>query len=178
MMPNIQMNKNLSMTYQKMLEISIMLITLTNKEMFFQQATNMTHKVKLTSKMLLCNQETERTQLCSLKVNKDTSFQKMLRTYQTSTMITNKEMFSPLDINMVLKVKHISKITQCNQEMESIQLCSLKINTSFQRMLKTYLTLTTITNKEMFSQQVTSMIHKAKPISRITQCNQEMENIQ
>jgi hypothetical protein len=75
---------------------------------------------------------------------------------------------------MVHKAKLISKITPCNQEIVTdIQLCSLNTSTTFQKTPKTYQILTTISNREMLFQQVTSTVHKIKPISKITPCNQE-----
>jgi hypothetical protein len=127
MMPNIhKTNKCLSMTYQKMPETSLMLITITSKEMFFPQVITMIHKAKLIPRIMPCNQAMESTQLCSHKVKKDMIFQKMLETSQTLTMITNREMFFQVDISMTHKAKLISKIMLCNQEMENIQLCLMK----------------------------------------------------
>jgi len=179
-MPNIQetANNNPSTIYQRMLEIFQMLTMITSKEMLYQQDTTMIHKAKLTFRMLLCNQEMENTQLLLLKVNQDIISQRMLRTYQTLTMTTNKEMLSPLDINMILKVKLITRMLLCNQVMENIQSCSLNISTTFQRTPKTYQMLTTITNREMWFQLVTSMILKAKLITRMLLCNQVMADIQ
>jgi hypothetical protein len=177
MMPNIQMkNKNLSMTYLKMLETSQMLTMIINKEMFFPLVTTMTHRAKLILKMH--PQTTERTQLCSHRVKKVMIFLKTLVISQTLIMITNREILSLLDIIMTLKAKLISKITPCNQEMESTQLCSLKINMISQKMLKTSQMLLMIINKETFSPLVTTMILKAKLISKTMQCSQEMESTQ
>jgi hypothetical protein len=109
-----------------------------------------------------------------LKVNQDIIFLKMLRIYQILTTIINREMFFQLDINMVHKAKPILKMLLFNQEIVTdIQLCSLNTSTTSQRTPKTYQTPTTITNREMFFQQVTSTIHRAKLTSKITLCNQE-----
>jgi hypothetical protein len=110
-----------------------------------------------------------------LKVNQDIIFLKMLRIYQILTTIINREMFFQLDINMVHKAKLILKMLLCNLEIVTdIQLCSLNTSMTFQRTPKTYLTPTTITNREMFFQQVTSTTHRAKLTSKITLCNQEI----
>jgi len=82
-------SNNKSMTYQKMQEIYQMLTTIINKEMFYLLDTNMTHRVKLISRMQLSNQETVNIQLCSL--NKNITFQKMLKTSLMLIMIINKE---------------------------------------------------------------------------------------
>ena len=61
-------NKKAAMFYQKTHKIYQMLITITNKETLLQLAINMTHKAKLISKTLLCNQViVTDIQLCSTK---------------------------------------------------------------------------------------------------------------
>jgi hypothetical protein len=49
-----------------------------------------------------------------------------------------------------------------------------KVNIIYQKMHKIFQMLTMITNREMLFQQVINMTHKAKLISKITQCNQEI----
>lgn len=156
-----------------MLETIQTLTTITNKEMSIQLDTNMIHRTKPITKMLPCNQVMASTQLCSLKVNQDMIFQRMLRTYLTLIITTNREMFYLLDTSMTHKAKLTLKTMLCNQVIATdIQSCSLKISTTFLWMLEICQTLITITNKEMFFQQVTNTIHRAKLISKIMLCNQ------
>lgn len=102
--------------------------------MFFQLDTSMIHKAKLIIKTQLCNQEMVNTQLCL--VNRNTTYQRMLRIYLMSTTTTNKETWFQQVINMIHRVKLIIKMQLCNQEMVNIQLCLVKkkiknlINTS------------------------------------------------
>ena len=129
-----------------MRRIYLMLTMITNKETWSQLVINMILKIKLTTKMLLCNQEMEDTQLCS--VNRNIIYQKMLKTFQTQIMIINKEMFFQLDTSTIHRAKLIIKTQLCNQEMVNIQLCSVNRNITYQRMLRIYLMSITTTNKE------------------------------
>ena len=157
----------------KMLRIFLTPTTINNREMFFQQVTITAHRAKLTSKTLLCNQEiVTDIQLCSL--NTSSTSQKTPKTYLTPTTINNREMFFQQVTITAHRTKHTSKTLLCNQEIVTdIQLCSLNTSTTSQRTPKTYQTPTTITNREMFFQQVTSTTHRAKLTSKITLCNQE-----
>lgn len=133
-LPNIQVttNKSLNTTYQRMLETIQTLTTITNKEMSIQLDTNMIRRTKPITKMLPCNQVMASTQLCSLKVNQDMIFQRMLRTYLTLIITTNREMFYLLDTSMTHKAKLTLKTMLCNQVIATdIQSCSLKISTTF-----------------------------------------------
>jgi hypothetical protein len=47
----------------------------------------------------------------------------MLRTYQILMIIVNRVILFPLGTSMIHRAKLTSMITQCNQEMEDIQLC-------------------------------------------------------
>jgi len=124
--------------------------------------------------MLPCNQVMASTQLCSLKVNQDMIFQRMLEICQTLITTISREMFYLPDTSMTHKAKLTLKTMLCNQETATgIQLCSLKISTTFLRILEICQTQIMITNKEMFFQQVINTIHRAKLISKIMLCNQE-----
>ena len=164
------------MIYQKTQVIFQMLTTIINKEMSFQLGKDIIHKGKLSSKIMLCNQETESTQLCL--VNKNTTYLKTLVTYQPLTTIINKEMLFQLDKGIIHKGKLSSKIMQCNQETESTQSCSVNKNTIYQKTQEIFQMLITTTNNVTWSQQVKDTIHKDKLISKIMQCNPETENIQ
>jgi len=169
------LNKQLRMFYQKTHKIFQILIMITNKETFFQLATNMIHKAKLISKTMIFNQIVN---IQSCLVNNNTFYLKTLKIFQILTMITNKEMFFQLDTTMILKVKLTFRIMIWHQ-IANIQLCLVNKKTAmfYQKMLKIYQTLIMITNREMFFQQVTIMIHKAKHISKTMIFNQ-IVNIQ
>jgi len=148
-------NKKVHIIYQKTHKIYQMLITITNKETLLQLAINMTHKAKLISKTLLCNQViVTDIQLCLINnntfyhkmlkiwhqiaktqltlVNKKTAiiYQKMHKISQMLMTITNRVTFLLLVINMTLKAKLILKMLQCNQVIVTdIQLCSTKKKT-------------------------------------------------
>ena len=112
------------MIYQKMLEIFQMLLMIINKETLFQQDKSMIHNLRLNSKIMPCNQEMESIQSCFQKNQRNMTFLKMPETYQMWPMIINKEMLFQLVRTTTHNQKLISKITPCNQEMESIQSCS------------------------------------------------------
>jgi hypothetical protein len=103
-----------------------MLITITNKEMLFLLDTITTHKVKLTIRIMLCNQEMENIQLCLVNKKINMTYQKMHKISQTLPTIINREMFFQLVTITTHKVKLTSKTMLCNQEMENIQLCLMK----------------------------------------------------
>lgn len=154
-----------------------MLIMITNKEILCQLVTNMILKAELTFKIMICNQETENIQLCS--VNNNTIYLKMLKIFQTSTTTINKETFYPLVINTTHRAELTFKTMTCNQEMENIQLCSVNKNIAiiYQKTLKISLMLTMIINKETLFPPVINTTHRTKLTIKIMQCNQEMENI-
>jgi len=168
-------NKHLLMFYQKTLKTCQILTTITNKETFFQLVTITIHKAKLISKTMICNQIVN---IQSCLVNNNTFYLKMLKIFQILIMITNREMFYQQDTNTILKVKLTFKIMIWHQ-IANIQLCLANKKTAmfYQKTLKIFQTLIMITNKEMFFQRVTIMIHKAKHISRIMIFNQTV-NIQ
>lgn len=165
-------NKKIHIIYQKTHKIYQTLITITNRETFYQLAINMTHRAKLISKMLPCNQVIViDIQLCS--VNNNTFYQKMLKIFQTLITIINKETFYQLDINTIHKVKLIFKITIWHQ-IANTQLCLVNKKTAiiYQKMLKISQMLITITNRETFFPLVINMTHKAKLILKMLLCNQ------
>lgn len=85
------LNKNT--IYLKMLKISQMLIMIINREILFQQDINMTHRAKLTFKIMQCNQETAiDILLCFLNKKQNMIFLKMRKTYLMLIMIISKEM--------------------------------------------------------------------------------------
>ena len=91
-------------------------------------------------------------------------------------MITNKETLFQLVINMIHKVKPISKIKICNQ-LVNIQLCLVSNNTFYLKMLKIFQMLTTIISKETWYQLDTNTIHRAKLTFKMTLWHQ-IANIQ
>jgi hypothetical protein len=112
------------MIYQKMLEIFQMLLMIINKGMLFQQDKSMIHNQRLSSKIILCNQEMESIQSCFQKNQRNMTFLKMLETYQMLPTIINKETLFQQVRNTIHNQRPISKIMPCNLEMESIQSCS------------------------------------------------------
>jgi len=108
------------------------------------------------------------------KVNQDIFLLKMLRIFLTPTTINNREMFFQQVTITAHRAKLTSKTLLCNQEIVTdIQLCSLNTSSTSQKTPKTYLTPTTINNREMFFQQVTITAHRAKLTSKTLLCNQE-----
>ena len=163
-------NKQLPTFYQKTLKIFQILIMITNKETFFQLATNMIHKAKPISKTMICNQIVN-IQLCL--VNNNTFYLKMLKIFQTLIMIINKETCFQQDTNTILKVKLTFRIMIWHQ-IANIQLCLVNKKTAmfYQKTHKIFQTLITITNRETFFQLVTNTTHKAKHISKTMIFNQ------
>ena len=146
----------------KMLVIYQMLTMITNKEMFFQQGISMIHKVKLTLRTLLCNQETENTQsFLWHRANLSTISQRTLRTFQIPTIIINKEMFFLQVTTTAHKVKLTLKITPCNQEIAiGIQLCLMKKKT--RRVISISIIINTITRMLKMIKKFKSVLNLKK----------------
>jgi hypothetical protein len=135
---------NNNIIYLKMLKIFQILTTIINKETYCQLDTNTTHKVKLTFKITICNQEMENTLLCLVNKRTPMIYQKMLKIFQILTTIINREMFFPPVISTIHKVKLILRMLPCSQEITiGIQLCLMKKKTK--RVISISIIINTIT---------------------------------